>query len=442
MSDPTIYWADDIQQSSEPYDPHTNMLYEGPGPGGVDDRYHNKILSKWITSHSNVRTESDDDSSSYEVDEDEEGHCLLRPEAEKRCSEVRINILLHIPDLPALHSIVHASPVMHSQYLSDRHRILSTCLDRDLDYSYRHAYAHLMSTTREIRPLESDLGYNPLRSYGFSRQGWFNFQPTPSPRFLSPGKVRVMAACHLSVVWPLLRQFRDSVESNLGEAAKELSAKHPSIRIASPKWTSVEDRRTFCALYDYGTFHNLFGRRELVYGTLNWEPDRMEREESVGIMLQLFDYGLREMSSIEFFFQQKYTEIFDIVQRLQRNRCLDDHNCHYCDTTYIDLSESERVGHMHTVLSGGLKLLASLSKTGDRRRLASKLSKYLDPPHEIFDAPLAECLYGEGIYTSPTSSWELGWPIWKKKTWKKAGGDLIMSEYQEKGPLMTYTEST
>lgn len=49
--------------------------------------------------------------------------------------EMRIQILMSMPDLETLHSFISASPTMHTQYLYSRHNILSACLGRELEAS-------------------------------------------------------------------------------------------------------------------------------------------------------------------------------------------------------------------------------------------------------------------------------------------------------------------
>ncbi|KAI0527992.1 hypothetical protein F5B22DRAFT_583198 [Xylaria bambusicola] len=120
-------------------------------------------------------------------------------------AELRAKILRNIPDLETLRTIIQASPTMYAQYKYDSHRILSDCLDRELDGFVVDAYATLMS-----RPI----GMGSPRTKGWIKDFLNTYKcwlaaPESCVRVkeLSPDQVRWIAGFHVSVVRPLIRQW-------------------------------------------------------------------------------------------------------------------------------------------------------------------------------------------------------------------------------------------
>ncbi|KAK4232784.1 hypothetical protein C8A03DRAFT_39585, partial [Achaetomium macrosporum] len=110
-------------------------------------------------------------------------------------AELRDQLLMNAPDLATLRSLVHASPVMHAQYRSNRDRLLRACLHRELDGFFVDAYACVMSRVRALGPLRTD---ETITAFLDSYRGWLSYSAPSAPPGLvesvDPGYVRWMAA--------------------------------------------------------------------------------------------------------------------------------------------------------------------------------------------------------------------------------------------------------
>ncbi|KAK1516599.1 hypothetical protein CABS01_06566, partial [Colletotrichum abscissum] len=71
-------------------------------------------------------------------------------------AELRFLLLSWMPDLPTLHSVINASPVLHAQYRKTRDTLLFTCLSKELDGYYIDAFATLRSRVAIFRPKRTD----------------------------------------------------------------------------------------------------------------------------------------------------------------------------------------------------------------------------------------------------------------------------------------------
>ncbi|KAI3328267.1 hypothetical protein F4824DRAFT_517968 [Ustulina deusta] len=174
-------------------------------------------------------------------------------------SELRTQILSSIPDLETLRSMIHASPTMHAQYLYNRHRILSACLDRELDGFYVDAYANLKSRASELGWLRTNKTITDfLDSYECWLQGWDSY---PCAKLLPPSRVRWMATYYMSVARPLVRRYSswalENFEAVLSWADSENTSRD-SHNITT--LSRSEEIRIFRALYRHETYNHLFGQ--------------------------------------------------------------------------------------------------------------------------------------------------------------------------------------
>lgn len=71
-------------------------------------------------------------------------------------AELRVLLLSWMPDLPTLHSLINASPVLHAQYRKTRDTLLFTCLSKELDGYYADAFATLRSQVTILGPKRTD----------------------------------------------------------------------------------------------------------------------------------------------------------------------------------------------------------------------------------------------------------------------------------------------
>ncbi|KAI1347688.1 hypothetical protein F5Y01DRAFT_294547 [Xylaria sp. FL0043] len=177
---------------------------------------------------------------------------------EKLPPELRIQILSSMPDLETLRSMINASPVMHAQYLHDRHTILSACLDHELDGFYVDAYANMKS-----RPV--DLGWarsnESITKFLDSYNGWLTAPNSyPCTKSLPPSRVRWMAAYHIAVARPLVRRYSSWAlqnlrnETTLADARGRTSCDHHNNKLSQS-----EEVRIFRALYRLEVYCHVFG---------------------------------------------------------------------------------------------------------------------------------------------------------------------------------------
>lgn len=120
-------------------------------------------------------------------------------------SELRCKILSGMPDLPTLCSLVHASLIMHAQYLHDRNTILRACLGRELHGFIVDAYANLISRVCEVGSPRTD---EKVTDFLLTHRGWFSGS-SPNLGLDSVGSSRLLwlVHYHLSVARPLARLY-------------------------------------------------------------------------------------------------------------------------------------------------------------------------------------------------------------------------------------------
>ena len=223
--------------------------------------------------------------------------------------ELRDLVLLSAPDLPTLRSLIHASPVMHAQYRSNRDSLLGACLARELDGFFVDAYACLMSQARALGPVRTDekiVGF--LNSYHTWLSG--SGPGAGDVSSLDPSDVQWLAAYHLSVALPMARWYSAWALANLEQAT--VAAAEPAEGVRS--WENMplsrsEERRVLRAVYRYETFHHLFGQNE------SMRLGGFRHEQINEIFFCLLDpWEAEAVGCIDLFVRQRYENIFDQVK--------------------------------------------------------------------------------------------------------------------------------
>lgn len=213
--------------------------------------------------------------------------CLL----ESLPPELRLELLLHMPDLSTLQSFVHASPFLYAQYLASDHRILCTCLSRVLDGFFVDAYTTMMTRKK------GNSG-NILKEY----QEWM-LEPRTTPELLSaaPSSVRWLAAYHRDIVQPMVNAYSQWAIRNLNSTLLCFKSSIPSLQYSAIKLRRSEEIRIYRAIYRYATFQHLadfFSR--LSFGLFG------ECEVNAAFF-SLFDpWEVEAIGCIELFFIAKY----------------------------------------------------------------------------------------------------------------------------------------
>ncbi|WYZ42464.1 hypothetical protein EsH8_VI_000163 [Colletotrichum jinshuiense] len=310
-----------------------------------------------------------------------------KPDLENLPAELRYQVLMWMPDLPTLHSFVHASPMIYAQYREHRATILRMCLDHELDGFYLDAYANLMSRVRVIGSPRTDSKITEfLSSYGAHLSGLI-----PHPDVNSPDSegIRWMTAYHNAVARPLaqsyakwaLANFRDMPASAAaGSETTDLPRKINKHDIGLSK---SEEIRIYRALYRYGTYYHLFGRNEgNRHGTF-------QRHEINEIFFGLFDpWEAEAVGCIDMFVRQKYDDIFNEIKRdlAPTNERYKQPNGVFNPSESFDL-DAEHSDYMNGTVSRGLKMTARLLAIHDHEKLVAKMEECLTHD-QCLDAPL------------------------------------------------------
>ncbi len=240
---------------------------------------------------------------------------------ERLPSELRDQILLSMPDLLTLRSVVHASPVLHAQYRSNRDSIFRACVERELDGFFVHAYACAMSRVGKLGKVRTD---ETITDFLDSYRGWLpTFSPASGPSLpidpaeVDPSCIRWIAAFHLRVAKPLTRMYSSWALASLVESAASSS---PEEHAAATAAAGSQDTRTCTpsrseevrimrAIYQCETFYYLFGRNEAI------RQGSFTRYEIFHIFFSIFDpWEAEGVGCIDMFVRQRYEVIFDKVQ--------------------------------------------------------------------------------------------------------------------------------
>ncbi len=234
-------------------------------------------------------------------------------------AELRDRILWNMPDLPTLHSIVRASPVMHAQYRSNRDKLLRACLERGLDGFLVHAHACQMSRLDHLgenRAHEVTIGF---------LEGYREWLPSGSNPCANLGSVnasdcRWMAAFHLTVIRPLTRLYSRWAFAKFRVAAAVASAEKKDFKTAAEIMATVaavhedtsaydlsrsEEIRIMRALYQTETYHHLIGYPQMT------EADLFLEYQSIDMFFSFFDpWEAEALGCIDVFFTEEFGPLF------------------------------------------------------------------------------------------------------------------------------------
>ncbi|TGJ81522.1 hypothetical protein E0Z10_g7240 [Xylaria hypoxylon] len=290
-------------------------------------------------------------------------------------AELNIQILSSMPDLETLRSITHASPTMHAQYIYARHKILSTCLDRELDGFYVDAYANLKS-----RPIDLGWGRSNEVITGFldSYHGWLaDSKSYTCAKSLPPSRVRWMAAYHLSVARPLVRRYGSWALKNLEKVGLPSVAQTNIARSSHDiELSRSEEIRIFRALYRHETFHHLFGQN---MGSRGGDFEGKDIDE---IFFGLFHpWEIEAIGCFDIFLRQQWGDIFDKVKDDIDPGVI---NVRYCKDIFTRGGRyhmyKTRRHYQDGMISRGLRMIARFLAINDHQDLVSGMERCLIDP--------------------------------------------------------------
>ncbi|KAI0110387.1 hypothetical protein GGR51DRAFT_511021 [Nemania sp. FL0031] len=293
--------------------------------------------------------------------------------------ELRIKILSNMPDLGALHAIIHASPVLYAQYSYDRNRILAACMEREFEGFFADAYANLQCRTGEMKSNYevSDSCCSNTHSYKYDKKRTFRFlnayknwleapDSSPGPASLSPKRLRWMIAYHMSIARPLVRQYSSWALRNLRQAAGPKTDTTDGAH--DNKLSRSEEIRIFRALYRHDTYLHTIGPRDRQSDT----PKRI-RKKFFGL------FGPWEVDAIDCmspFLEQLWNEFFDRIQDDMEPDKFELRNGYWNPGVEIEL-RTERQKHVDCMMARGLETLAHMTRIEDYPTLLSTSDRYL-----------------------------------------------------------------
>jgi hypothetical protein len=179
--------------------------------------------------------------------------------------EMRLEILLSLPDLESLKTAVHASTVLYQQYALDRRRILGHFLEAELGSVFVDAYA-VQTSTSLCLPDDELLEHSIFENFLGGYVDWRS-RPDAVLQQCIVDDLAGMASFYLSVVQPFLQYFPAVFLGNLGS----------SLEVG--RLNKTERVRFLRALYRFQLTGNLFRRVDTYeFGELaqlmannNWE---------------------------------------------------------------------------------------------------------------------------------------------------------------------------
>ncbi|KAI0414446.1 hypothetical protein F5X98DRAFT_389971 [Xylaria grammica] len=295
--------------------------------------------------------------------------------------ELRIQILSSMPDLETLRSIIRSSPTMHTQYLYARHKILSTCLDRELDGFYVDAYANLKS-----RPI--DLGWarfnKTIDDFLNSYHGWLAASDSyPCAESLPPSRVRWMAAYHISVARPLVRRYGSWALKNLEGGLSSAAQINITLSGTDSELSRSEEVRIFRALYRHDTYHHLYGQNmgnRCGYSEYDGGDN--------GTFFNLFNPWDNEgISCFDTFIRQQWGYLFDRARDDVNPKTINFNHCGdvYAPDGSYNLYEDREL-YETGMVSRGLKMIARFLTIHDHQDLVSAMERCLIGPGPTDDS--------------------------------------------------------
>ncbi|KAI1323077.1 hypothetical protein F5Y16DRAFT_384603 [Xylariaceae sp. FL0255] len=334
--------------------------------------------------------------------EHEDAASLSSSSIENMPAELRLLVLLSMPDLPTLRSLIHASPVMHAQYQYYRDEILRTCLGRELDGFFIDAYATSQSRVRELGTRTDKAITDYLLQY---KKGFQDPVPILDIEAVDSDRLHWMAAFHLSIVRPLACFFTNWAVTNLGEsiplsgsqqgasaneALEMLSRKLEESRLCGSNCTKrsrSEEIRIFQALYRFQTFQHLFGRNH------GGREGGFRHHQIHELFFSLFNpWEAEAVGCIDVFIRAKYEEIFNEAKADldPKNEKFKQSNGVYNPEGSYDL-EGEHDDYLDGTVSRGLKITKKLLVIDDHEKLVEKLARCLTPCANV-DYPMRSVL--------------------------------------------------
>ncbi|KXH49793.1 hypothetical protein CSIM01_03930 [Colletotrichum simmondsii] len=293
-------------------------------------------------------------------------------------AELRFLLLSWMPDLPTLHNVINASPVLHAQYRKARDTLLFTCLSKELDGYYVDAFATLRSRVTILGLKRTDDMCEQFLSddHDSVLSGKHTVGDFDRPR------ARPIARLYANWALGNLRQAVSS-ESQFTSGETSISTRPGADDVAS--LSPSEEIRIYRAIYRFETYCHLFGRNKGVrsYG--------FRSDKICDIFFGNFDpWDVEAFGSIYLFIKYKYERLFDEVKDdvADTNPRFNDRNSVLTPFDSWDLvTPALRNKIMNGTTARGLRPLLRLLRIDDHETLVNKMLSTL-----AMDRDIDECL--------------------------------------------------
>ncbi|KAK4032832.1 hypothetical protein C8A01DRAFT_50464 [Parachaetomium inaequale] len=299
-------------------------------------------------------------------------------------AELRDQILLSAPDLLTLRSLVHASPVLHAQYRTNRDALLRACVARELDGFFVDAHACLMSRAVALGSIRTNVRITDfLDGYRGQLSG---SRPRADVHSVNkPGSIRWLAAFHRTVARPLAHRYSTWALANLTQASSSSSEDQKAAETAASEMdialSRSEEIRIFRALYRYETYYHLFGLNQATRVGIIEMPDINN------LFFGLFDpWESEAIACLDVWVRQEYERLFDQVQDdlSAKNPKIRLADRHFDYEASLNLN-GQREDYMDGSVSRGLRLTVRLLPVHDHDTLVTKMEHNLIKSHFLDD---------------------------------------------------------
>ncbi|POR35850.1 Uncharacterized protein TPAR_03953 [Tolypocladium paradoxum] len=228
--------------------------------------------------------------------------------------EVRHHLLASL-DFQQCHSLVHASPVYHQQFLSGRKLLLYPLLENTLGGAALDAWAAFRAGSARVSGrLTHGKALGHLERYQERRSSDANFSIRQED--LTEDDLAFMTRFHCLIVAPLVQRCAHRALSNL---AAESTAEHKDKEVPSTEQMNIEDlsqtelTRLQRSLYRFQLCCSLFGASRLTAPGVTGR--NFEAEEILVHFLGLFEpWEIEKIGCIYFFAKEKYEKIFRAIK--------------------------------------------------------------------------------------------------------------------------------
>ncbi|KAI0478250.1 hypothetical protein F4859DRAFT_521094 [Xylaria cf. heliscus] len=331
------------------------------------------------------------DTSDYDAVTDERGACSKHhlkdteypsnSRLENLPPELRLLVLLSMPDLLTLRALVRASRVLYVQYQHYRDTVLRACLSHEMDGFLVDAYVTAMYRVRNLRPRTNETITDYLNTY---RRWLSSSTPFPDMKLIAPDCIRWMATYHISVVLPLARLYSNWALTKLKKATLPSTSQQGAIA-ATEVIGVLNEEIEGPAAQPITTFL----AKTKANARVHFLPMRFMRYSSV---FSFNPWESEAIGCIEIFVRFRYDDIFDQVKRdlHLRNPSFRIEHAAFGPGGSHD-QRREYSDYLDGAVSRGLKIAARLFAIDDHEKLVSEMEQCVTHFREL-DAPMGQAL--------------------------------------------------